>query len=569
MRADAGRLPGRGGMVARRPPAAVPLRVRLGATGSVFGKTLRDSRAAALVVLALTGVMVVAAGVVMDTTYGTPATRAELGFMARTVPEAMRGLYGAPIAVDTIGGFISWHYGSYLTLIPGLWSILALSGTLAGEARRGSLDLTVATPASRRAIALHKIAGHATALAVVAGAIGALAWGTASALALIPTDPVSPAAAAAFAVGIWVRALAAGGIAFALGPVLGRGASAGIAGAILLTGYVASGYRGLVPALDPVATLTWWSWAAGHIPLAGTTDWGGLGATALAAVAGLGLGVVGFERRDIGGTFAIAAPRLPALLVGVRGPLGRATGELLGPATWWGIGLGLYGVAMTAISASLVEVLASWPGLAEVWRRLIPGVDITTTAGYLQLAFVELGTILMGLVVTTFVALRWGDETSGRLEALLAAPLSRRRWAVTAGLAVVTGAGLVVAILAASIAAGIAIVGEDPWTPALGTVALGAYGVALAGVGMAAGGIAGARLAGPAVAAVAVVTFLLDTLAPMLRLPAWVGELALTAHLGEPMVGRWDPGGIALCVLIGATGIGAGAWGLGRRDLAG
>ena len=42
-----------------------------------------------------------------------------------------------------IGGFINWHYGAYVVLIVGLWSILALSSTLATEARRASPDLVV------------------------------------------------------------------------------------------------------------------------------------------------------------------------------------------------------------------------------------------------------------------------------------------------------------------------------------------------------------------------------------------------------------------------------------------
>ena len=52
---------------------------------------------------------------------------------------AFRAIYGLPTAVDTLGGFIAWHYAAYFALFVGLWSILALSSTLAGEAKRGSL----------------------------------------------------------------------------------------------------------------------------------------------------------------------------------------------------------------------------------------------------------------------------------------------------------------------------------------------------------------------------------------------------------------------------------------------
>ena len=86
---------------------------------------------------------------------------------------------------------------------------------------------------------------------------------------------------------------------------------------------------------------------------------------------------------------------------------------------------------------------------------------------------------------------------------------------------------------------------------------------------MAAGGIAGPSAAGPVVVAVAVGTFLLDTLAPVLRLPDWVAQLALTTHLGEPMVGRWDSVGVAACLALAVAGLAVGAWGLARRDVTG
>jgi hypothetical protein len=97
---------------------------RLLGLGSVFGKTVRDSRIPAIVVAVLLGVMVAAGGVVMADTYSTAAARAELGAMSRDMPALLRGMYGNPINVDTLGGFISWHYGTYFALLAGLWSIL-------------------------------------------------------------------------------------------------------------------------------------------------------------------------------------------------------------------------------------------------------------------------------------------------------------------------------------------------------------------------------------------------------------------------------------------------------------
>jgi putative exporter of polyketide antibiotics len=66
---------------------------------------------------------------------------------------------------------------------------------------------------------------------------------------------------------------------------------------------------------------------------------------------------------------------------------------------------------------------------------------------------------------------------------------------------------------------------------------------------------------------VVLVTYLIDLVAPPLGLPDWVHQLALTAHLGQPMVGRWDPVGIVACLVIAVGGIAIGAWGMTRRDI--
>jgi ABC-2 type transport system permease protein len=545
----------------------VPLGSRLYGLGSVFGKTLRDSRVGGLVVTALLGVMMVAGGITMSTTYGTPAARLELAAMSGDMPPMLRGLYGNPVNVDTLGGFLSWHYGAYFALLAGLWSILALSSTLAGEAQRGSLDFAVATARSKRSIALEKVAGHAAAMGVSMAVVAVVAWVTGVVASTFPGDAIPPVAAISFAVGVWLKALIAGSIAFALAPLLGRGAAAGIAGVLMLGGYVVHSYRTVVPAFDTLGGATWFSWTGGHVPLAGESDWAGVVLTAIACAILLAIGVEAFARRDVGVTISVPAPRLPRALLGVRGPLARSFGDLLPTALAWGLGLGAYGVLMAAASRSLLDALAASPAMSEIFRNLIPGIDITTAAGFLQLAFADLGFVLVGLAAATFVAARSSDETSGRLELQLTTPLTRARWAVASAVAAWLAIGFVTVLLAAAVAVGVASVGQDPVMPATGTLVLALYGAALAGIGVAVAGVVRASLAMPVVLAVAIGTSLIDLLAPALRLPDWVEDLALTAHLGEPMVGAWDGVGVVACLAIALGGLILGAWGMQRRDV--
>ena len=107
---------------------------RIYGLGSVFGKTLRDSTRGMVAISAVLVFIVVAGAISMGSAYGTPATRLELKMLTQTLPDILVGVYGNPVNVDTLGGFLSWHYGAYFAMLASLWSILALSGTLAGEA---------------------------------------------------------------------------------------------------------------------------------------------------------------------------------------------------------------------------------------------------------------------------------------------------------------------------------------------------------------------------------------------------------------------------------------------------
>ena len=51
----------------------------------------------------------------------------------------------------------------------------------------------------------------------------------------------------------------------------------------MLGGYVIQSYRTVVPAFDTLAGATWYSWTADHVPLAGQTDWAGIGIAGVAA----------------------------------------------------------------------------------------------------------------------------------------------------------------------------------------------------------------------------------------------------------------------------------------------
>jgi ABC-2 type transport system permease protein len=556
--------------VGRRPalavPSPVPLVQRIYGLGSVFGKTLRDSRRATIVVGVILGLILIGVSRAILSEFATVQSRQELGDVVRAVPAILQGLAGRVVNVETLGGYVQYKYGAFFPLVASLWSILALSGTLASEARRGSLEFVAAGPTTRRRVALEKLFGHITAVAI-ASALIFVSLLVVGSFATLPGDEIPVAASAGYAIWLGLLALAAGSVAFAIAPFLGRGAAVGIAGAIMFAGFLLNGYQAAIPALAPLANLTWFGWTANHIPLAGLYDWPSLLLVAAVAVVLLAVGVEAFVRRDIGATSTVPTPSLPNALVGLRGPVGRAAGQNLPTAVAWGLGLGIFGLVIAASGQSFVEQLAKSPDFMRLLASVFPGINIGSVGGFLQLVFVEFGFIFAGLAAATLIAIWASDETSGRLEMLLAAPLGRWRWVGSGGIGAFAGIAVIMVITVAGIALGALSVGGDIATPMIGTLALGLYALAMAGIGFAVGGVLGTGIAAPAVAILTIVIWFLDIIAPALGAPDALHELALTAHFGLPMLGQWDPVGIVVSIALAIGGLTIGAWGFARRDL--
>jgi ABC-2 type transport system permease protein len=266
-------------------------------------------------------------------------------------------------------------------------------------------------------------------------------------------------------------------------------------------------------------------------------------------------------------TTSIPTPSLPHALVGLRGPAGRTFGHVLPSALAWGIGLGFFGLAIAGSGTSFVEQLGNSPDFQRLLSSIFPGVDIATVGGFLQLLFVDFGMILAGLAAATLVAGWASDETSGRLEMLLAAPLGRMRWVVSGGVGILAAVVVIMVLTVAGIGIGASITGGDIVTPMIGTLSLGLYALAMAGIGVAVGGVFGSGAAGPAVALLTVIMWFDGIIAPALGLPDVVRELALTTHYGQPMLGVWDPIGIIASLVLAVGGAALGAWGFNRRDL--
>jgi ABC-2 type transport system permease protein len=553
----------------RSVPLPVPgLRARLFGLGSIFGKTFRDSRRSALTVGIVTAVIVLSTGAALAAEFNTIEKRHAVAAQLGSLPAIFQGMLGEMISIERLGGFLSWRTINILPIILGIWTLVAMSGLLAGELARGSMDLLATTPRSRVRIALQKLGGYLVALAVALVLFAIGTYATISAFGTLPGDEVGIDAVLAHAAWLYVVALAPGAVAFAVAPFLGRGGALGVGGVTLFASFIVSGYSASVSAFEPLRPLSYFAITEGHRPIAGAWDWPAVAAIALAILVAIGLGIWAFVRRDLlvptGGLL-----RLPTVPIFLSGPFTRALGERLPASVSWGGALALFGAIIGGSVDEFVRTLSSIPELVDLISRVFPDADILSAGGFLQLAFFSEAILFVGIATSTLVGGWASDEGDRRLELLLAAPITRAGWAVRSSLAVMVGIAVVTAIMVAGVLAGTATqaASRDLLALGAGVAVLGLYAMAIAGIGLAVGGLIRPSLAAPAALITALTFFLWELIGTIAQFPDEVLDLALQRHLGQPILGQFDWPGMAACAVLAIGGIALCAFGMRRRDI--
>ncbi|MEW5990001.1 MAG: hypothetical protein AB1736_01470 [Chloroflexota bacterium] len=541
-------------------------RARLMGLGSVFGKAVRDSRRTALALGILYAVIIVLTTSQLAAEFDTAAKRALMAAQLQALPEVFQGMLGQPIGIERLGGFISWRILNFLPVMYGIWSIVALSGTLAGELARGSLDVVASTPLVRRRLAVEKVAAYLVAVAATALILGLATYIAVNAFATLPGDEVSVAAVAGHMVLLYLMILAPGAAAFVVAPFLGRGGAIGVGAVTLFASFVVSSYASTVSAFRSIEAASYYHLTAAHRPLADRWDWPSVGILAAVVGAMLVVGIEIFARRDL---LVPSGNRLPAprIRLWVMGPFSRGLGERLPAALAWGALLGLFGLIIGSSSDEFVAAFAQIPQMVEMIRQMFPGADILSPAGFLQLAFFQEGIIILGLAAAFYVGGWASDEGERRLEVVLGAPISRVAWALRSAAAVQAAIAVTVAVLAVALAAGTMIQGDDPARPVIGVAVLGLYAMALAGIGLAVGGLVRPSLAGPVTLVLGLAFYLWDIIGTILEWPSEVLDIALNRHLGRPMIGEYDEVGLILLAAIAVGGVVLCAVGLRERDI--
>src|SRR5512139_613730 len=246
------------------PP--IPLHRRLYGFGSIYGKTIRDSRLAFIIAAGLLGGLALVMGLAVSNIFPTPAARLEVDALFGSIPESMMRLFGnvelIGASVGTLGGYVTYKYGAIFALGTAVWSILALSGTLAGEARRGSLDFVAAAPFGKRRIALEKLAAHLTVLWLAMVVLAVMTTFSSNVFGNADLgDQISLLSSFGFALWVGFIAMFFGGLAFALSPLLGRAGATGVSGLAMAALWLANGMN----VGGPLLALSPYDWTFDHV----------------------------------------------------------------------------------------------------------------------------------------------------------------------------------------------------------------------------------------------------------------------------------------------------------------
>lgn len=482
--------------------------------------------------------------------------------------EALRPMRWPADRLDTLGGYLTYHNVTLYTLFLSIYAAVQGSRAVRGAEEHHALEGMLATGWSRAAVVRDRALGFLLATGLISGGLGLgiavsmYAGGEPDLVgSLIVMAASGLAAMAGYGLGMLVSQLTASartasGISVLVLTVLYVGTNVwdqiGALGVLRFVSpfYYANASRALVPGLgaDPLAMAT----------------------LAMMALATLGLAALAFQHRDYG---AALWHRRPAAEVRAAAP------RVQRPAlrSLWSASLlrERVGVAVWAISAaafsSLMVVLE--PTVMDAWDAFKDyiGGGVSTAAASPQEQYLAFAGDVITPVVAAYVitqAAAWvADLEQGRVEVVLAAPVSWTRlvWeriaAVLFGTAVITVAGIT------ALAVGASRIGLGLSAEGLGRLAVGCLLLGGAIGGVAAVVVAVAR-SGPAIPVLAVflgTSYLLGLMAPLLEWPEWVGRLSVFTALGHPylewpsaegallLLGMFLPGVLLACAIAERT----------------
>lgn len=408
---------------------------RLVVARHTFRRTLRS----AVVWGYVFGVVIASSAISYPRIYKTATDRARLA-ASFGANHAASALFGPAPGLQTVAGFTAFKSSMTLILIAAIWGLLTSTKCLRGEEEAGRWELLLGGRATAPGATAQALAGVGGAVVVV-WALTGLVTVVAGRSSQVRIGVGAALFMALAMVASAVVFLGVGAVTSQLFPT--RRQARGWAAAVLAVAY---GLRMVGDAGSGLHWLVWLSplgWVEELRPLVAPTPW------VLGPIAGAGAGLAVLAvalsaRRDAGAGIRRDHDRASARLGLLTGPVGLAARLERATVAWWTLALAAAGLLMGTVARSAGSSVGG-SSVEQVLSRL--GAPGTGAAAYLGVAFVMLGATI-AFEAASLVGAAAAEEAEGRLDHLLARPVSRSSW--LAGRAVLaTGA-----VVAAGVAAG-------------------------------------------------------------------------------------------------------------------
>lgn len=262
---------------------------------NVFSKSMRDLRRSLLWwSIGFAGLVAI-----MTSVYPSVRDNPELNRLVEDYPEALKAFIAFGGSVDYVSG--AGYLGSELFsfMVPLLFAVAAIgsgAAAIAGEEERGTLELLLSQPVTRRRVATEKLAAMVAELGVLIVVLWLALWAGVRLTGMgVSSWEVLSASLTAGALG-----LTFGAVAFLVGAATGRKALAvGLAAAAAVASYLVNALAALVDELEPLQKMSpFYHYAIGDPLRQGVAPTHLVFLIAVAAVAAA-VGVVLFDRRDL------------------------------------------------------------------------------------------------------------------------------------------------------------------------------------------------------------------------------------------------------------------------------
>lgn len=484
---------------------------------------------------------------------GLYTTQAEFDKAATSMDQntAFVAMAGPARALNTVGGQVMWQASAFGAILVGLMSMFLVGRHTRAEEESGRDELLRAAAVDRHA---------SLTAALVDGLLANFVVGLLVSLSLV-AFPLAGADSLAVGVGLTLCGWLFTGTALVAAQLTSSTRSMyGASGAVIAVAYA-------VRAVGDVGNhlLSWLSpigWYQGMHPYSGLRWW-----PALLLVAGAAIAVAAayllFARRDFGAGLWASRPGPDRASVSLTTPLGLAWRMQRGAVVGWGVGLFFLGLAYGSIGDDVGTLIGDSKSGRDVFVQGGGGL----VDGFYAASIVMLALVSTGFAISSALRPR-GEEDDGRVEALLATGLSRRRWLTGQVTTTVVGSLLVLFGAGVGLGLGFAMVTGDvgrvvPFL--LGTLSYVAPLLVLSGLARLLYGLTPrwASLAWFGLVLGVVVMFF----GPLLGLPGWLQGLSPYHHLAlvpaEPF--RWAP--FVILLALAAVLSAAGQLAFARRDV--